>query len=86
MHPPLGKMLVAFAGLIAGYDGSFDFKSGAGFPENVNYPAMRFFIALFGMLVVPLGYLTALNLGFGKRGATLVGLFLLLGILLLFIS
>ncbi|RKP22494.1 dolichyl-phosphate-mannose-protein mannosyltransferase, partial [Syncephalis pseudoplumigaleata] len=86
VHPPLGKLLVGLAGLLAGYDGSFDFNSGATYPDTVNYPAMRFFLALFGALLVPLAYGTAIELGFSRRGAFLAGLLVLCENALLVIS
>ncbi|OBZ65725.1 hypothetical protein A0H81_14234 [Grifola frondosa] len=56
VHPPLGKMLVGFAGLLAGYDGTFDFASGAAYPDTVPYVAMRVMMATFGVALVPLGW------------------------------
>jgi dolichyl-phosphate-mannose-protein mannosyltransferase len=79
VHPPLGKLLIGLSGLLAGYDGSFDFNSGTTYPESLNYPAMRFFLAIFGALLVPLAYGTAIELGFSRRGAFLAGLLVLCG-------
>ena len=79
VHPPLGKMLVGLAGLLAGYDGSFDFKSGEAYPESVPYVAMRVMMAMFGVALVPLGWYTAVELGMSWRACHLVALMVLLG-------
>ncbi|KAF8337565.1 glycosyltransferase family 39 protein [Cantharellus anzutake] len=72
VHPPLGKMLVAFVGLISGYDGSFEFKSGDQYPSGLPYVAMRVYLALFGVAMIPLGWLTASELHFSYRARHLV--------------
>ncbi|KAF8227100.1 glycosyltransferase family 39 protein [Tricholoma matsutake] len=77
VHPPLGKMLVGLAGALAGYDGSFDFKSGAEYPENVPYVAMRVMLATFGVGMVPLGWYTAVELGMSRWCCHLVALMVL---------
>ncbi|KAL0580607.1 Dolichyl-phosphate-mannose--protein mannosyltransferase 2 [Marasmius crinis-equi] len=86
VHPPLGKMLVGLAGLLSGYDGSFDFKSGAEYPENVPYVAMRVMLATFGVGMVPLAWYTAVELGMSLWACHLVALMVLLDIGWLVIS
>ncbi|ODN79524.1 hypothetical protein L202_03485 [Cryptococcus amylolentus CBS 6039] len=66
VHPPLGKMLVGLAGLLAGYTGNFDFKSGVQYPPDVPYTAMRVILATFGVALVPLAWFTAGELGWSR--------------------
>ncbi|KAE8378742.1 Dolichyl-phosphate-mannose-protein mannosyltransferase-domain-containing protein [Aspergillus bertholletiae] len=78
VHPPLGKMLVGLSGYLAGYNGSFEFKSGEKYPDEVNYTFMRVFNAAFGVVCVPLAYYTARELGFRRATVWLVSLMVLL--------
>ncbi|KAL7751599.1 Protein O-mannosyltransferase 2 [Sorochytrium milnesiophthora] len=78
VHPPLGKMLIGLSGVLARYDGSFDFKSGGAYPPEVNYTAMRMFCALWGALMVPLAYMTAKELRMTRWGCFAAGLMVLL--------
>ena len=66
VHPPLGKMLVGLAGLLSGYNGGFDFKSGVEYPADVPYTAMRVMLASFGVALVPIAWWTAGELGWSK--------------------
>lgn len=66
VHPPLGKMLVGLAGLLSGYGGGFEFKSGVEYPEDVPYTAMRVFLASFGVMLVPIAWWTAGELGWSR--------------------
>ncbi|KAJ9128277.1 hypothetical protein QFC24_000570 [Naganishia onofrii] len=63
VHPPLGKMLVGLAGLLSGYNGGFEFKSGEHYPDTVPYTAMRVILATFGVGMVPVAWWTAGELG-----------------------
>ncbi|KAJ7720870.1 glycosyltransferase family 39 protein [Mycena maculata] len=80
VHPPLGKMIVGLVGLLAGYDGGFEFKSGEPYPENVPYVAMRMMLATFGVGMVPLGWYTAVELGLSQWASHLVALMVLLDV------
>lgn len=77
VHPPLGKMLVGLSGYLAGYNGSFEFKSGETYPEDVDYTFMRAFNAMFGIVCVPLAYYTARELNFRRATIWLISLMVL---------
>jgi dolichyl-phosphate-mannose-protein mannosyltransferase len=80
VHPPLGKMLVAFVGLISGFDGNYEFKSGETYPANIPYQAMRVWLSMFGAAMVPLGWYTASELHFSMKARHLVTLMVLFGV------
>ncbi|CAN8103402.1 unnamed protein product [Discula destructiva] len=77
VHPPLGKLLVGFSGYLAGYNGSFEFKSGETYPEEVNYTLMRQFNAMFGAICVPMAYWTAKELNLRRPAVWFVTLMVL---------
>ena len=79
VHPPLGKMLVGLVGLLSGYDGQFEFKSGENYGDHVPYVAMRVMMATFGVLMVPLSWYTAVELGMSLWGTHLIALMVLFG-------
>jgi dolichyl-phosphate-mannose-protein mannosyltransferase len=72
-------MLVGLAGLLSGYDGSFEFKSGEAYLDTVPYVAMRVMLATFGVGMVPLGWYTALELGMSNWASHLVAMMVLFG-------
>ena len=76
-------MLVGLVGLLAGYDGNFEFKSGEVYPDSVPYVAMRVMLATFGVGMVPLAWYTALELGMSQWSCHLTALMVLLGTLFL---
>ncbi|KAJ8061805.1 hypothetical protein OCU04_009598 [Sclerotinia nivalis] len=77
VHPPLGKMLVGLSGYLAGYNGTFEFKSGEQYPEEINYTFMRAFNAFFGAVTIPLAYFTARELNFKRPAVWFVTLMVL---------
>ena len=86
VHPPLAKMLNGLAGYIARYDGSFEFKSGDVYPDSVDFVTMRVFNAIFGALLVPMAYYTAIQLHLSQPAAVFMAVLVLGGILLLYQS
>lgn len=78
VHPPLGKMLVGLAGLLSGYNGSFEFKSGESYPEGSQYyVGMRIILALFGVAMVPVAWSSSGALGWNKRSRHLLAIMVL---------
>lgn len=67
------------SGWIGGYNGSFGFESGATYPEDVNFACMRIFNAFFGAMMVPVAYLTAVQLKMSLKASILTATMVLLG-------
>lgn len=67
-------MLVGLSGYLAGYNGSFEFKSGETYPAELDYTFMRLFNSAFGAVCVPLAYFTAKELNFRRPTVWLVTL------------
>ncbi|KAI8815781.1 Dolichyl-phosphate-mannose-protein mannosyltransferase-domain-containing protein [Fimicolochytrium jonesii] len=86
VHPPLGKMLNGLAGYVAGFNGTFEFKSGEKYPPELNYSVMRIANALFGVGMVPLAYLTAIQLHLSEPACILMGVMVLGDVALAVIS
>lgn len=86
VHPPLGKMLLGLSGILARYNGSFAFESGTQYPTDVNYSVMRIFCAIFGALMVPIAYFTAIQLKFSRLACILMSSLVLTDIAFMVIS
>ncbi|CAG8509907.1 2346_t:CDS:10, partial [Scutellospora calospora] len=74
VHPPLAKLLITFAGILGGFDGSFEFKEiGDDYIEpKVPYVIMRLVSGILGIFVIPIAYLTIKLAGFSTISAFLV--------------
>lgn len=72
-------MLVGLAGVLSGFNGSYDFPSGAVYPPHVPYKSMRVLLAIPGILLVPLAWGTAVELKFSPRCRHVVTLMVLCG-------
>ncbi len=78
IHPPLGKLMIAGMGKVAGFTPGFDFGNiGEQYPNN-QYIWLRFLPALFGSLLIPLIYLLTFRLSRSARAARLAALFMVL--------
>ncbi|OMJ08765.1 Dolichyl-phosphate-mannose-protein mannosyltransferase 2 [Smittium culicis] len=75
VHPPLAKMLVGLAELIAGHNGTFNFKGR--YPKYVNYTFMRVQIAMYGVFLVPIAYVTLRAMNLRKKYCLLGATFIL---------
>lgn len=70
-------MLVALAGYLNNYNGTFDFTSASAYPEWVNYVGIRMFLASFGALAVPFAFMTAIAMNLSPAACTLVAVCML---------
>ncbi|KAH8926494.1 glycosyltransferase family 39 protein [Atractiella rhizophila] len=68
VHPPLAKLLLAFAGWVIGYDGHFEFENiGDDYLKNdVPYIGLRALPAIFGSLIPVVMYATMRESGYPR--------------------
>ncbi|KAI8611964.1 Dolichyl-phosphate-mannose-protein mannosyltransferase-domain-containing protein [Chytriomyces sp. MP71] len=80
VHPPLGKLLFAAAGLLGGYNSTFYFENiGDDYlASHVPFVTMRLLPAMLGVLLVPVSYITLRNFGASNTSAVLSALMLTL--------
>ncbi|KAE8217399.1 hypothetical protein CF319_g8504, partial [Tilletia indica] len=71
------RMLVGLAGLLSGYNGHFEFESGATYPADVSYLMMCIIVALYGVAMVPVAYSTSGALGWNWRARDLLAIMVL---------
>lgn len=75
VHPPLGKMLIAFSGYITGYDGKFAFdKPGDLYEHWTQYLGMRVFCATLGMAIPSFIYLATKSMTKSAHSAIIAAL------------
>ena len=81
MHPPLAKLLFAFAGWAIGYDGHFEFENiGDDYNKNdVPYVGLRAFPAILGSLTPPVVYGIMRESGYPRLIAILSAMLILFG-------
>lgn len=81
VHPPLGKMLLAGVGWLAGYDGGFLFDTigDSYITHKVPYTAYRSFTAICGALVIPIAYGIMRESGYSLLSTTMVAMMLAFG-------
>ncbi|CAH2328479.1 O-mannosyl-transferase 2 isoform X1 [Pelobates cultripes] len=78
VHPPLGKMLIGFAGHLSGYNGSFSFlRPGQSYGTH-NYLGMRGFCAFLGSWLPPFAFLIVLELSRSLPAAALAACLIIL--------
>uniref|UniRef100_A0A8C5QRE8 Protein O-mannosyl-transferase 1 n=1 Tax=Leptobrachium leishanense TaxID=445787 RepID=A0A8C5QRE8_9ANUR len=76
--PPLGHLLLALGGYLAGFDGNFMWnRIGAEYSSNVPVWSLRLFPAVSGALCVPLAYQIVVELGFSARAGLVAAILLL---------
>uniref|UniRef100_A0A3B3UDW9 Protein O-mannosyl-transferase 2 n=1 Tax=Poecilia latipinna TaxID=48699 RepID=A0A3B3UDW9_9TELE len=77
VHPPLGKMLIALAGYMTGYDGSFPFVKPGDKYEHHNYWGMRGFCAMLGSFLPIFAYLIVQELSRSHTAALITAALLI---------
>lgn len=72
IHPPLGKLVLAYAGYLLGYrpDPTFIIeKIGNEYPPSINYVALRSVSAFFSVCCIPMMYFVGRALRFSRSSA-----------------
>ncbi|XP_047201207.1 protein O-mannosyl-transferase 2 isoform X1 [Girardinichthys multiradiatus] len=77
VHPPLGKMLIALAGYMTGYDGTFPFVKPGDKYEHHNYWGMRGFCAVLGSFLPVFAYLIVQELSQSHTAAIITATLLI---------
>ncbi|XP_015249567.1 PREDICTED: protein O-mannosyl-transferase 2 [Cyprinodon variegatus] len=77
VHPPLGKMLIALAGYMTGYDGTFPFVKPGDKYEHHNYWGMRGFCAVLGSFLPVFAFLIVQELSRSQNAAVIAATLLL---------
>ncbi|XP_068105015.1 protein O-mannosyl-transferase 1 [Hyperolius riggenbachi] len=76
--PPLGHMLLALGGYLAGFDGNFMWnRIGAEYTSNVPVWSLRLLPAVTGGLCVPLAYQIVVELGYSTMAGLLAAILVL---------
>ncbi|XP_014662971.1 PREDICTED: protein O-mannosyl-transferase 2-like [Priapulus caudatus] len=76
VHPPLGKMLIALAGVASGYNGSFAFETPGNEYGDTPYIGMRAICCVFGSALVPLTFLIVWEKTLSLSAASIASLFI----------
>lgn len=74
IHPPLGKLILAFGARLLGYEPDPDFvieRVGVNYPAHVKYWLLRYVSAFFSVLTVPCAYAVARLLDVSVSGSVL---------------
>lgn len=83
VHPPLGKMLIAAIGYVAGFDGSFRFEK-IGLDYNTGsapFRFMRLMMILFGTGAIGLAVASLIEMGISPVAAGFAGLIMAFGMI-----
>ncbi|KAF2357698.1 Glycosyl transferase family 39/83 [Trinorchestia longiramus] len=79
VHPPLGKMLVAAAMKMTGFNSSFPFTVNTLYPEHLHYATLRGVFGVMGASMVPLAFLTVWHLTASLPASVLAAIAILTG-------
>ncbi|KAI9349029.1 Dolichyl-phosphate-mannose-protein mannosyltransferase-domain-containing protein [Obelidium mucronatum] len=86
LHPPLGKSMLGLFANFVGFDGLFEFDSGATYPNTLYYTPIRACCAILAAATVPLAYLTGLELHLSQDAAVFLGVMALTDVATLVLS
>lgn len=76
IHPPLGKLILAFAAYLSGYKADIDFQDKNNSFVNTYYFTLRQVPSSFSSLVGPVGFASMKFFGFSTLASSVVGLYL----------